>query len=473
MEQLWRHRGKVSLLLIVTFIMIMMPGSIIPVKATNNLVQNPEFDNGTQHWSLGYSNGASATFAAVSGAGLSGANALKVSISNGGSAAWNVQVTQQVSIESGKTYTIRFRAKADAQKNIQVMLQKWSSPYTAYWVQDVSVGTSPDTYGEYTFTSNVTDPTARLVFNLGGNTTDIYLDEIIVSTTDGIPPTPTPTPGTGWYTQGNRIYKDGVQMELRGTNIMSVFGLNYDEIDAWGMDITRECIDMKMTTNAQLQQIVNHARSKGFVVILAGFWYDHKDLGGNTPYPNCQLLGANPQQDPRYRAIMDRWKEIALLFKDQSDVWFNPWNEPYMWDGSNGYTDDMWEADARAMIEEIRSTGATNPIVLNPSHMGQGHEVLINRGPNILRDYDNIIFSVHAYNHKWNIPQSEIEARFQSMLDAGLPFIVEEFANNGDEIWNPIMNACRNKKITLLAWLWNQYKEPFRTAYRNYCLEPR
>lgn len=64
MEQLWRHRGKVSLLLIVTFIMIMMPGSIIPVKATNNLVQNPEFDNGTQHWSLGYSNGASATFAA-------------------------------------------------------------------------------------------------------------------------------------------------------------------------------------------------------------------------------------------------------------------------------------------------------------------------------------------------------------------------------------------------------------------------
>lgn len=275
-----------------------------------------------------------------------------------------------------------------------------------------------------------------------------------------------------------RIYKNGIPWEFTGTDNMAVFSLpyNYSTQQSLGMDIFRECIDMKLTSDGALEKLVNSARSRGLIVILAGFWYDSDAFsGGTTAYPECQLLGNNPQSDSRWTAVMNRWKEIVNLpfIKNYGDVWINPWNEPYSWDGTNGYSDDLWETDAKAMVDSIRSTGASNIVVLEGSHMGQGHTVILDRGKNVREGRSNIIFDLHCYNSKWNTDVATIRSRFQALRKSGNAFIVGEFAANGDHVYQAVMDACRAEKISLLAWLWGQYKEPFNTAYRNYCKAAR
>jgi len=230
-----------------------------------------------------------------------------------------------------------------------------------------------------------------------------------------------------------------------------------------------------MTSDATLESLVASARSKGQVLILAGFWYDSDAFaGGKTPYPGCQLLGANPQADSRWAAIMKRWKEIASLpfIKNKTDVWINPWNEPYDWEGKGGYTNDMWEKDTKAMIDSIRSSGANNIIAVNGSHMGQGHAVIIERGANVRQGRSNIVFDIHAYG-RWDVSVATLRSRFQALRNAGNAFIIGEFAANGDYVYQTIMDACRTEKVSLLAWLWGQYKEPFASIYKKYTMAPR
>ena len=96
---------------------------------------------------------------------------------------------------------------------------------------------------------------------------------------------------------GSQILKNNVEWEFVGTNNMAAFSIpyNYNTQQSFGMDIVRECIDLKLTSNETLESIISTARSKGFVIILAGFWYDNDAfIGGTTPYPECQLLGRNP-----------------------------------------------------------------------------------------------------------------------------------------------------------------------------------
>ena len=78
-----------------------------------------------------------------------------------------------------------------------------------------------------------------------------------------------PFPNTnGYYTEGSKLMKNGSFRELRGTDKMSLWDWNYDVISSWGMDITRECIDMKCTSDEDLQALVSLARNKGFALLL-------------------------------------------------------------------------------------------------------------------------------------------------------------------------------------------------------------
>jgi len=72
------------------------------------------------------------------------------------------------------------------------------------------------------------------------------------------------------------------------------------------------------------------------------------------------------------------------------------------------------------------------------------------------------------------VPRSVAEARLNALKAAGVaPVIVGEFAANGEQPYAAIMEACRNTRTSLLAWLWGQYEEPFNSAFRAYCLEKR
>jgi mannan endo-1,4-beta-mannosidase len=210
---------------------------------------------------------------------------------------------------------------------------------------------------------------------------------------------------------------------------------------------------MLLTSTNTLQTIVNHARASGKVTILCAMWYDNDALaGGTTPYPACQLLGVNPSSDPRWAAVTNRWREIATHFKNQPDVWFDLWNEPYWWDDTRGYSETLWLSDMRLLVDNIRSTGARNICLVPGSATGQGHQVFINQGPALLSGRSNIVFAIHCYSSRWNVSQVTAETRFQAVLNAGGPLLIGEYGA-GDPFTN-ILNAARTKQITSLAWLW-------------------
>ena len=279
----------------------------------------------------------------------------------------------------------------------------------------------------------------------------------------------------GYYTEGSKLMKNGSVRELRGTDKMSLWDRNYDVISSWGMDITRECIDLKCTSDDDLQSLVSLARNRGFVIILTAFWYDSDAFpNGTTPYPDCQLLGSTPSQDPRYPAIVNRWKQIAKLFANQSDVWFGIWNEPYVWNKANTAGSEQWLYDASSIIDTIRQTSANNIVVVCGNAMGQGHEPFLEKGAQLLSGRKNIVFDIHAYSTYWNIPAAEIESRLHDLQNLNVaPVIIGEFADNGSQPYQEILTACRDTHTTLLAWLWGQYQDPFSSTFKQYCGEKR
>jgi hypothetical protein len=125
--------------------------------------------------------GASATSAVVTGAGLSGTNALKTTIASGGGGDWRVQAYQAMPITAGKTYRLGFKAKADAPRTIRVVCQQTGGAWTEYFSQTVNLTTSGADYGTFSFTPTVTDSTTEVKFYLGGSTTAVYLDQIVVT----------------------------------------------------------------------------------------------------------------------------------------------------------------------------------------------------------------------------------------------------------------------------------------------------
>jgi mannan endo-1,4-beta-mannosidase len=234
---------------------------------------------------------------------------------------------------------------------------------------------------------------------------------------------------------------------------MDAFSGTPADLTRWGMDIVREPIDMLLTTTNTMQAIVNNARAAGKVTILCAMWYDNDAFaGGTTPYPDCQLLSANPSSDSRWSAVTNRWREIASQFQNQSDVWFDLWNEPYWWDDSHGYSEALWLSDMSQLVDNIRSTGARNICLVPGSATGQGHQVFINQGPSLLSGRSNLLFQIHCYVAKWNVSQATAESRFQAVLNAGCPLLIGEYGA-GDPFAN-ILNAARTKKVSSVAWLW-------------------
>ncbi|NQT24340.1 carbohydrate-binding protein [candidate division KSB1 bacterium] len=147
-----------------------------------NLISNGEFDNGTTDWGIDNNGGATAVVTAVTDAGLSGVNAAQITMPDGGTENWHVQFEQVFGLESGKTYEITFMAKADASKQIQLTFQQTVDPYANYWVNSgITIGTSAATYGPYTYNCDVSDSGAKFKFHIGGNTTTIYIDNIVIT----------------------------------------------------------------------------------------------------------------------------------------------------------------------------------------------------------------------------------------------------------------------------------------------------
>ncbi len=151
-----------------------------PVCTNPSVVSNGEFDSGTANWQLYVNTTAGASWSVVTGAGLSGNNSAKATISNGGGTDSDIQLYSSIgSLSNGKTYQVTFKAKASGSRSIRVGVLRGASPWTNFLAENVNLTTSVQSFTlEFTMSENNSD--ARVDFFIGNNTNDVWIDAVAV-----------------------------------------------------------------------------------------------------------------------------------------------------------------------------------------------------------------------------------------------------------------------------------------------------
>jgi aryl-phospho-beta-D-glucosidase BglC (GH1 family) len=145
----------------------------VPVVATPIYVSN--FSSGTDGWFLNTQGGASGTLSASDGK-------LNISITTAGSEGWHVQlVKNNIPLHQDKLYRISFKAQATADRSLTFYAGRASDPWNAYsGYNGVSISTSETNFSTTFTMSEPTDLAARLVFDLGLNSSGLSISEVKV-----------------------------------------------------------------------------------------------------------------------------------------------------------------------------------------------------------------------------------------------------------------------------------------------------
>lgn len=294
------------------------------------------------------------------------------------------------------------------------------------------------------------------------------------------PTVPVDPPATSSFSiVGSEIRQNGRAVTFAGANVLHVYGGNSDAMPAWRVGVVREFIrnlnDQPITGTAiysatskayfhSLRTIIESNRRNGLITVFCPFGWD-----------TLEVLGLNPSQQTFYSSFKARMRAIATEFRNEPDVWLEVWNEPYWWQGGRGYTDDIWLTDMADMVDNIRSTGNRNIVLVPGAESGQAEGVLLAKGAQLLQGRSNILFDIHAYE-KWLLGTSPagVATRIQSVQSAGLAMIFGEISpfNSGAQMdVRIVLDAAVNARVGAMAWLWKDDASD-RAALRTAAGEP-
>jgi len=158
-----------------------------------NMILNPTFDKDDAGWSHYFDYywdaanvlAAKASLTVEPKVGFSG-NVYKVSITNAGTQAYSVQISYPMPLETGKTYSMKFKASADASRTVLIHLQQDVAPKTDWYSSEaINLTTTPTVFGPYFFTPTATEASNLFKFYWGGGGTAngiaAYFDDIEVT----------------------------------------------------------------------------------------------------------------------------------------------------------------------------------------------------------------------------------------------------------------------------------------------------
>lgn len=153
-----------------------------------NRLRDPGFESGLSDWYTFTTGSARATFG-TDGAAYQGSKALKVTVSQVSGAAWHVQFGQSnLALQAGKSYRLRFAARASAPTTVFAVIRRGSDPWEPLgWSSTIPLGTTWGTY-EYTFTATETlFGGVQLTFDVGQAVRTLWFDGFVFHETDAIP----------------------------------------------------------------------------------------------------------------------------------------------------------------------------------------------------------------------------------------------------------------------------------------------
>ena len=299
---------------------------------------------------------------------------------------------------------------------------------------------------------------------------------------------------------GIKILHFGTPKQFIGSNAFHSFGAGSNDMNAWNIDIVREFVgnvnenpisgtpiqDSNGSYLHSLQSIVNSNRENNKVTILCAFGWN-----GTS---ETLFSGKRPTQVYWWNDFKTKLQQWAQHFKNQPDVWIEVWNEPYRYDRTDGYTDEIWYSDMNELVSIIRNENNTNIIVVPCAEQGQDESVLVNKGNSFLQTRPNILFDIHGYE-KWLLTNdSDIENRLQLLQTKNLPFFFGEIAPlNAGILMNPepLLSKLHSRGISICAWVWkydendtdalltssglpnNNSNNNWGSTYKEYCVKPR
>lgn len=146
---------------------------IVIEPSTCNILENPSFENDQSSWYT-YQH------SSVSSSWNTSGNTANFNVTNGGADKWRLQLIQSgFTVEQGKNYLVYFKAKADQDKLIYYNLSNIQDN-EVYEYQEATVTSSWQTFSFYFTMSSATDTNSRLNFGIGGNSTNISFDDIVL-----------------------------------------------------------------------------------------------------------------------------------------------------------------------------------------------------------------------------------------------------------------------------------------------------
>jgi len=130
----------------------------------------------------------------------------KIEVTHGGNQSYAVQLIQHLPVIEGYSYMVSFDAKASKERKFFVSPSgDLDNGWEKYGVFEASVGTELANYNFVFKMNSVTDPTARLEFNLGNDSGTIWIGNVSVTelkAEDGVDHDMKKSP----LSDGNRIY---------------------------------------------------------------------------------------------------------------------------------------------------------------------------------------------------------------------------------------------------------------------------
>jgi mannan endo-1,4-beta-mannosidase len=262
---------------------------------------------------------------------------------------------------------------------------------------------------------------------------------------------------------GSRIFKYNNPVQLIGANALHTFSAGSNDMNSWRIDIAREFVgnvkeqpvsgfpiqDANGAYLHSLQAVVDSNRKNNRITIICPFRWNGLAA--------TDFTGKRPTLTSWYADCKTKLSQWATQFKNQPDVWIELWNEPYRFDRTDGYTDDIWLSDMNDLTAAVRSTGNKNVILVPCAEQGQDESVLNNKAAAFLAGKTNILFDVHAYEKWLLVSNASMGNHLQQLKQNNLPVLFGEVAPmNAGVLMNPkpFLDSIYNRGLSVAAWVW-------------------
>jgi endoglucanase len=209
-----------------------------------------------------------------------------------------------------------------------------------------------------------------------------------------------------------------------------------------------------------IKQYVLRMQSFGILVILDLHWAAPGSYLANSQWPM-----ADADHAPTF------WKSVAATFKRNHGVLFDLFNEPYITSWScwlsgcstayddNGTNVTYTTAGMQSLVNAVRSTGATQPIMLGGLGYSSDESQWLQNEP---KDPDNqLVVSFHTYNFSGCSNSSCWNGTIKP-LAAKVPVVTGEMGESGcvDSYIDTYMPWADANGVSYLGWTWDSTGPP-------------